>query len=46
MSAAVPCWVDHGVTPPRRLPLQAEGIAAYLAEALGHTVYERWRGSG
>jgi integrase/recombinase XerC len=36
------CWVDHGMTPPRRLPLQAEGIAAYLAEALGHPVYERW----
>jgi len=34
--------VDHGVTPPRRLPQQPEGIAAYLAEALGHPVYERW----
>lgn len=35
-------WVDHGVTPPRRLPLQPEGIAAYLAETLAHPVYERW----
>lgn len=30
------------MTPPQRLPLQPEGIAVYLAEALGHPVYERW----
>lgn len=35
-------WVDHGVTPPQRLPLQPEAIADYLAQALGHPVYERW----
>jgi len=35
-------WVDHGVTPPQRLPEQPAGIAAYLAEVLGHPVYERW----
>ncbi|HEX6704717.1 MAG TPA: tyrosine-type recombinase/integrase [Albitalea sp.] len=35
-------WVDHGVTPPRRLQPSADGIAGYLAEALGHPVYERW----
>ncbi len=42
MTDILTCWVDHGVTPPRRLPLEPEGIAAYLAEALGHPVYARW----
>lgn len=28
--------------PPQRLPAQANEVAAYLAEALGHPVYERW----
>jgi integrase/recombinase XerC len=42
MTDAVTGWVDHGMTPPQRLPSDAEGIAAYLAEALGHTVYQRW----
>lgn len=37
-----PQWVDHGVTPPCRLPLQPERVAVYLAEALAHPVYERW----
>lgn len=36
------CWVDHGAVPPRRLPAEAEALVAYLAEALGHPVYERW----
>ena len=35
-------WVDHGVTPPQRLPVDAAGIAVYLTEALGHPIYERW----
>ena len=35
-------WVDHGVVPPRRLPANPIEQAAYLAEALGHPVYERW----
>jgi len=35
-------WADHGVAPPRRLPTDALQAAAYLAEALGHPVYERW----
>lgn len=35
-------WVDYGVIPPVALPVAAEGIAAYLTEALGHVVYERW----
>jgi integrase/recombinase XerC len=37
-----PAWVDHGVVPPRRLPASPIEQAAYLAEALGHPVYERW----
>ena len=39
---SAPVWVDHGIVPPQRLPAQAEEAAAYLAEALGHPVYERW----
>jgi len=39
--AAAP-WVDHGVVPPRRLPAAPLEIAAYLADTLGHPVYERW----
>lgn len=35
-------WVDHGVVPPQRLPAKPIEQAAYLAEALGHPVYERW----
>lgn len=35
-------WVDHGVAPPLRLPLSPEAMAAYLTDALGHAVYERW----
>lgn len=35
-------WIDHGVVPPRRLPTAPDEIAAYLTEALGHAVYERW----
>jgi site-specific recombinase XerD len=41
-SAAPTGWVDHGVVPPRRLPSDPTAIAAYLADALGHPVYERW----
>ena len=35
-------WIDLGVVPPRRLPAGPDAIAAYLAEVLGHPVYERW----
>ena len=35
-------WVDLGVSPPRRLPEDAAAAAAYLTDALGHPVYERW----
>lgn len=35
-------WIDHGVTPPQRLPAAPEDQARYLAAALGHPVYERW----
>ena len=35
-------WVDHGVVPPRRLPAESVEVTCYLAEALGHLVYERW----
>lgn len=42
MTDALSSWVDHGVTPPRRLPADAQAAAAYLSEALGHPVYERW----
>ena len=41
-TAAPAAWVDHGVLPPRRLPSEPGAIAAYLADALGHPVYERW----
>lgn len=43
-AAAAPAaaWVDHGVVPPRRLPASPDEQATYLAEALGHPVYERW----
>lgn len=40
--AAPVAWVDHGVVPPRRLPPEPNAIAAYLSDALGHPVYERW----
>ncbi len=30
------------MVPPRRLPVDPIELAAYLAEALGHPVYERW----
>ena len=35
-------WVDYGVIPPLALPASAQAVAAYLTEALGHVVYERW----
>ena len=35
-------WIDGGVTPPQRLPGQADAALAYLADALGHVVYTRW----
>jgi len=35
-------WIDHGVTPPQRLPAAPEDQVRYLAAALGHPVYERW----
>jgi len=41
-AAAARSWVDHGVVPPRRLPSSPDAIAAYLADVLGHPVYERW----
>ena len=40
-TASPAAWVDHGVVTPRRLPLEPGAIAAYLAETLGHPVYER-----
>lgn len=35
-------WIDTGVTPPQRLPGDADAVAAYLADALGHVVYMHW----
>lgn len=35
-------WIDQGIVPPLRLPERPDEIAAYLADALGHPVYERW----
>jgi len=41
-ATAPAAWVDHGVVPPQRLPSEPAAIAAYLSEALGHPVHERW----
>lgn len=41
-ATAPAAWVDHGVVPPQRLPSEPAAVAAYLSEALGHPVYERW----
>lgn len=35
-------WVDHGVSPPHWVPGDPQLAAQYLADALGHPVYERW----
>lgn len=35
-------WVDLGVVPPQWLPAGAAEVAVYLAQVLGHPVFERW----
>ncbi|PTB17059.1 integrase [Trinickia symbiotica] len=35
-------WIDHGTTPPQRLPAEVDAALAYLADALGHVIYTRW----
>lgn len=35
-------WIDHGTTPPQRLPAELDAAIAYVADALGHVVYTRW----
>lgn len=39
---AAACWIDHGVTPPQWVPQDPHAAALYLAEALGHPVFETW----
>lgn len=35
-------WIDHGTTPPQRVPAGVDAAIVYLADALGHIVYTRW----
>ncbi len=44
MNATLPAadWIDHGTTPPQRVPAAVDAALAYLADALGHVIYTRW----
>jgi len=35
-------WIDHGTTPPQRVPARVDAAIAYVADALGHVVHTRW----